>query len=81
LGTNGTLLRISHSPVVLNRGIHLTTGRQSFPGGWQPLRALQHGTFLNGKVFRPNITSVPVLRRYVVVGLAPAAMEVGLKVP
>jgi len=39
-------------------------GVKKFSGGREPLRALQHGKFLNGNVHLPNVTPVRMLRRY-----------------
>jgi len=61
--------------VVLNRG-----GRQEIStGAREPLHALQHRKFLNGHVSLLNVTPVLLLRRYVLFGLVPAEMEVGVK--
>ena len=49
---------------------------KKFPGGREPLPALQHGKFLNGNVSLPNVTPVRILRRYMLCGLVPAEMEV-----
>jgi len=47
--------------------------------GREPLHALQHGKFLNGSVYLPNVTPVRILRRYMLFGLVPAEIEVGVK--
>jgi len=60
--------------VVLNRG-----GVKKFLGGREPLQGLQHRKILNGNVSLLNVTTVLVLRRYVLFGLVPAEMEVGVK--
>ena len=56
--------------VVLNRG-----GVR----GHESLHALQNRKILNGNVSLLNITPVLILRRYVLFGLVPAEMEVGVK--
>ena len=60
--------------MVLNRG-----GVKKFPGGREPLRALQHRKFLNGDVSLSNVTPVLILRRYMLFGLVLVEMEVGAK--
>ena len=60
--------------VVLNRGCV-----KKFPGGREPLHALQHRKFLNGNVSLSNVTPMLILRRYMLSGLVPAEMEVGVK--
>jgi len=66
--------------VVLNRGARPPQeGVKKFPGGREPLHALQHGKFLNGIVCLPNVMPVLILRRYVLFGLIPEEMEVGVK--
>jgi len=47
-------------------------------GGREPLHVLQHGKFLKWNVYLPNVTPVLVLRRYMLFGLVPAEMEVGV---
>jgi len=59
--------------VVLNRG------RQEISRGREPVHALQHRTFLNGNVSLSNVTTVLILRRYMLFALVPAEMEVGVK--
>ena len=55
-------------------------GVKKFLGGREPLRALQHRTFLNGNVSLTNVTPVLILRRYMLLfGLVTAEMEVGVK--
>ena len=61
-------------PMVLNRG-----GVKKFLGGREPLHALQHRKILNGNVSLSNVTPVLILRCYVLFGLVPAEMEVGVK--
>jgi len=51
----------------------------NFLEGIIPFHALQHGKFLNGKVLHPNVTSVLILHSYILLGLAPAEIEVVLK--
>jgi len=51
----------------------------NFLEGIIPFHALQHGKFLNGKVLHPNFTLVLILHSYVLLGLAPADIEVVLK--
>jgi len=66
--------------VVLNRGERAPSGGvNKFPGGREPLHALQHRKFLNGNVYLSNVTPVLILRRYVLFSLASAKMEVGVK--
>jgi len=60
--------------VVLNRGPSI-----NFPGEREPLLALQHGKLFNGNVSLPNPTPVLILRRYMLFGLVPTEMEVGVK--
>ena len=60
--------------MVLNRG-----GSKKFLGGHEPLLALQHRKFLNGNVSLSNVTPVLILRHYMLFGLVPAEMEVGVK--
>jgi len=43
------------------------------------LYSLQHGKFLNGNVYLPKVTPVLIWRRYMLFGLVPAEMEVGVK--
>jgi len=62
------------TPVVLNRG-----GVKKFLVEREPLHALQHRTFLNGNVSLSNVTPVLILRRYMLFGLVPAEMGVGIK--
>ena len=57
--------------MVLNRG-----GVNTFPGGREPLHALQHRTFLNGNGSLSNVTPVLI---YMLFGLVSAEMEVGVK--
>jgi len=47
--------------------------------GCEPLHVLQHRTFLNGNVSLSNVTPVLIFRRYMLFGLVPAEMEVGVK--
>jgi len=54
-------------------------GVKKFPRGREPLHALQHGKALNGNVSLPNATPMLILRRYMLFGLFPADMEVGVK--
>jgi len=66
--------------VVLNRGGAPTQGGvKKFPGGRGPLDSLQHGKVLNGNVYLPNVTPVLILRRYMLFGLVPEEMRVGVK--
>jgi len=65
--------------VVLNRGALPPGRRQEFPSGREPLHALQHGKALNGYVSLPNAMPMLILRRYMLFGLLPADMEVGVK--
>ena len=66
--------------MVLNRGgASPQGGVNTFPGGREPLHALQHRTFLNGNVPLSNVTPVLILRRYMLFGLVSAEMEVGVK--
>ena len=65
--------------VVLNRGGAPPRGCQEISRGREPLHALQHRKILNGKVSLLNVTPVLILRRYVLFGLVPAEMEVGVK--
>ena len=60
--------------VVLNRG-----GVKKILGGREPLHALQNRKFLNWNVSLSNVTPVLILRRYMLFGLVPEEMEVGLK--
>jgi len=54
-------------------------GVKKFLGGREPLHSLQHRTCLNGNVSLLNVTTVLILRRYMLFGLVPAEMEVGVK--
>ena len=66
--------------MVLNRGgAPPQVGVRKFSGGREPLHDLQHGKFLNGNVHFANATPVLILRRYMLFGLVPAQMEVGVK--
>jgi len=60
--------------VVLDMG-----GVKKFLTGREPLHALQHRTFLNGNVPFSNVTPVLILCRYMLFGLVPTEMEVGVK--
>ena len=60
--------------VVLNRG-----GVKKFVGGREHLHGLQHRKILNGNVSLLNVTPVLILRLYVLFGLVPAEMEIGVK--
>jgi len=60
--------------VVLNRG-----SVKKFLGGRKPLHALQHRKILNGNVSLSKVTPVLILRCYMLFGLVPAEMEVGVK--
>jgi len=46
--------------------------------GGEPLNALQHGKFFNGNVYIPNLTPVRIFRRYMLFGLVPEGVGVGL---
>ena len=63
----------SSKAVVLKRGARPSPGRR------QEICALQHGKALNGNVSLPNVTPMLILRRYMLFGLVPADMEVGVK--
>jgi len=66
--------------VVLTRGgAPPQGGVKKFPGGREPLHALQHGKFFNGNVYLPNVTPVRILCRYILFGLVPEEMGVGVK--
>jgi len=66
--------------VVLNRGgAPLRGGLEKSFRGREPLHALQHGKFLKWNVYLANVTPVLILRRYMLFGLVPAEMEVGVK--
>ena len=66
--------------VVLNRGgAPPQGGVKKFPGGREPLHARQHGKFFNGNVYLPNVTPVRILCRYMLFGLVPEEMGVGVK--
>ena len=66
--------------VVLNRGgAPPQGGVKKFLGGNDPLHALQHGKLLNGNASLSNVTPELILRRYMLFGLVPAVMEVGVK--
>ena len=60
--------------MVLNLG-----GRQEISRGCEPFHALQHRKFLNGNVSLSNVAPVLIYRRYMLFGLVPAEMEVGVK--
>jgi len=57
----------------------LLTGGSAPPGGREPLHAPQHGKFLNRSLSLLNVKPVLILRRYMLFGLVPAEMEVGVK--
>ena len=63
----------------LNQWFLTGEGFKKFLGGRKPLHTLQHIKFLNGNVSLSNVTPVLILRRYMLVGLVPAEMEVGVK--
>jgi len=63
----------------LNQWFLTGGGVKKFLGGREPLHALQHIQFLNRNVSLSNITPVLILRRYMLFGLVPAEMEVGVK--
>jgi len=66
--------------VVLNQGgTPPQGGVKKFLGGRETLHALQHITFLNGNVSLSNVTAVLILCRYMLFGLFPAVMELGVK--
>jgi len=66
--------------VVLNRGGAPPQGDvKKFLGGREPLHGLHHRKNLNGNVSLLNVTPVLIIRRYVLFGLIPAEMEVGVK--
>ena len=66
--------------MVLNRvSAHPQGGFKKFLGGRERLHALQHRKILNGNVSLTNVTPVLISRRYVLFGLVPAEMEVGVK--
>ena len=66
--------------MVLNRGRTCPLGGvKKFLGGRIPLHALQHRKILNGNVSLLNVMPELILRRYVLFGLVPAEMEVGVK--
>ena len=68
--------------MVLNRGGAPTQGGvKKFLGGRGPLDSLQHGKVLNGNAYLPNVTPVLILRRYMLFGLVPEEMRVGVKFP
>ena len=48
-------------------------------GVLDPLHALKREKILYGNVYLPNVTPVRILRRYMLFGFVPAAMEVGVK--
>jgi len=54
-------------------------GVKKFPGGREPLHALQRGKFFNGDVYLPNVTPVRILRHYILFDLIPEEMVVGVK--
>jgi len=60
--------------MVLNQG-----GVKRFPGGREPLHALQHGKFRNRNVSLPNFTPVLIFHHYMLFGFFSAEMAVGIK--
>ena len=75
-----TFLLFSLEQWFLTRGARpLRGGVNKFPGGREPLHALQHRKILNGNVSLSNVTPVLILRRYMLFGLVSAEMEVGVK--
>jgi len=63
----------------LTEGRALQGGVKKFPRGREPLHALQHGKALKGNVSLPSATPVMILRRYILLGLLPADIDVGVK--
>jgi len=54
-------------------------GISKFSEGREPLHCLQHGEFLNGNVYLLKFTQALILLFYLLFGLVPAKMEVGVK--
>ena len=65
--------------VVPNRRSRPYGDVKKFLEGPEPFHALQHGKFLNGNMFLPCVTLVPILRRFKFFGLVPEDMEVRVK--
>jgi len=80
-GKNGELSPSGYSlhQWFLTGGARPPGGCQEISRGRKTLHATQHRIFLNGDVSLSNVTTVLLLRRYMLFGLVPAEMEVGVK--